>query len=81
VSSEQKLAELFKLACFTFCAGLAHLLLSRARPTIQWFLDITRDIPKDVWGVYVLVLEKAGEESRLYIGSSTATYRGLRTRI
>ena len=81
VSSEQKLTELFQLACFTFCAGLAHILLLRARPTIQWFLDITRDIPKDVWGVYVLVLQKAGDKPCMYIGYSTAVDGGIRARI
>ncbi|KAL2140019.1 hypothetical protein VTI28DRAFT_4327 [Corynascus sepedonium] len=38
-------------------------------------------IPKNVWGVYAIILRKPGSVPLVYIGSGTSVYRGMRTRI
>lgn len=74
-------SALFCLAGFTFCPGLLDIVQSDSAPPLSWFESLSPVIPKNVWGVYVLVLKKPGYDPLLYIGSGTGTYRGVRTRL
>ncbi|QGI65806.1 hypothetical protein CEK26_009756 [Fusarium fujikuroi] len=78
--SEARLFELFRLVNFSFCPGLLHALQASAPPSIEWFLALDSFAPKNVWGVYIIVLKKRNHPSILYIGSSTAAKRGVRAR-
>lgn len=81
LDSVSTLSVLFSLANVTFCDGLLAIAWSRVPPPITWFESLSADIPKHVWGVYVIILRKSGEIPLLYIGSGTASYRGVRARI
>lgn len=78
--SEARMFELFQLASFTFCPGLSAVLKASAPPAIEWFLTLDTFVPKNVWGVYAVVLTKTNHPGLLYIGSSTAAMRGVRSR-
>lgn len=65
---------------FSFAANLSSTLLSPSPPTIAWFKTLPTKA-KDLWGVYVIVLEKSGCRPRIYIGSSTGMANGIATRL
>ncbi|KAF7158065.1 hypothetical protein CNMCM5623_002577 [Aspergillus felis] len=80
----KKLAEIYALSRLDLCAGLLPILQSSVPPTVKWCIDLSLSVPKDVWGVYLLVLQKPDQKTAIYVGSSTAVlpvYRGLRTRL
>ena len=62
-----------------FSPGLLEALQSPTPPAIEFFKSLPHNWTKD-WGVYVLVLEKAGERARIYVGSATNADEGLRSR-
>lgn len=74
------LSALFCLVDVTFCHGLLDAVQSDKPPSVTWFESLSSYVPKNVWGIYVLVLRKPGEIPLLYIGSGTSTYRGVRSR-
>lgn len=80
LSSFDTLSTLFALCSFTFCPGLFELLSASTTPTLCWIKSLPTDVPKNVWGVYVVVLEKLNHPPLLYAGSATAAYRGARAR-
>jgi hypothetical protein len=80
LSSEARLSELFRLANFTFCPDLFAILRGAEPPSIEWFLSLTTFVPKNVWGIYAIVLKKQNHRDLLYIGSATASKRGVRSR-
>lgn len=79
--SRDAVAALFLLAQVQFCAGLLDVVQSLSAPPLSWFEGLSSVVPINTWGVYVLILKKAGHDALLYIGSGCATYRGLRVRI
>jgi hypothetical protein len=81
LDSTSTVAALFSLAGFTFCPGLLDVVQSSAPPLLSWFKSLATDIPKDTWGIYVIVLEMPSDVPLLYIGSGTASYRGIRVRV
>jgi hypothetical protein len=81
LDSTCSVSTLFYRAGFTFCPGLLDIVQSDSAPPLSWFESLSPIIPKRVWGVYVLVLKKPGYDPLLYIGSGTATYRGVRARL
>jgi Pyruvate/2-oxoacid:ferredoxin oxidoreductase delta subunit len=81
LDSPSTVAALFSLANITFCPGLLDVVQSVSAPPLSWFESLSTFIPKNTWGVYVLVLRKSGYDPLLYIGSGTATYRGVRVRL
>ena len=81
LDSEPTVAALFSTASFTFAPGLLDVVRSASPPSHSWFESLSADIPKNVWGVYVLHLKKPGYEPLLYVGSGTAVYRGVRARL
>jgi Zinc-finger of C2H2 type len=81
LDSDSTVAALFSLTAFTFCPSLLDVVQSAAAPLLSWFKSLPTDIPKDTWGIYIIVLEKPGYDPLLYIGSGTSSYRGVRVRI
>lgn len=81
LDSESAIAALFELAAFTFCSGLLDVVRSAAPPPLSWFKSLPLDIPINTWGIYAIVLEMPGYDPLLYIGSGTASSRGVRVRI
>jgi hypothetical protein len=79
-SSEALLSELFQLVNFTFCPGLLAVMQASTPCSIEWFLTLDTFVPKNIWGVYAIVLKKRNHPSMLYIGSATAAKRGVRSR-
>lgn len=78
--SHERMFELFYLTSFTFCPGLFAILKASAPPSIEWFRALSSFPPKDVWGIYIIVLTKRGHRHLLYTGSATAAARGVRSR-
>jgi hypothetical protein len=70
LGSEAIVAALFGLADVTFCYGLLDVVQSLTPPPVSWFEKLSPAIPTNVWGIYVLVLKKAGYDALLYIGST-----------
>jgi hypothetical protein len=67
-------------AGFRYAPGLLDALQSDTPPTIDFFKSLPTEVRrngKDRWGVYVLVLEKRGRRSKIYIGCGTNTKGGL----
>lgn len=79
--SQERLSTLVALVSFQFCPGLFDVLKASTAPSLQWMKSLDTTVPKLVWGVYVLVLEKSGRSSLIYIGSGTAANRGVRARL
>ncbi|OAL22130.1 hsp72-like protein [Fonsecaea nubica] len=74
--SQPVVTTLFTTAGLTFCPGLFDVLQATSPPPVLWFKSIDPYIPKHVWGVYVLVLEKPGHRTLIYVGSGTGAERG-----
>lgn len=66
-----------------FASGLFEMLRSTEPPTIGFFksLPVLPKASTARWGVYLIVLEKLGQRPRIYIGSSTQTLTGMRSRL
>ena len=60
--------------------GLQEVLESPVPPTLSFFKKLPVDFKKK-WGVYLLVLEKKGSKTQIYIGSGTSTYHGVYNRM
>jgi hypothetical protein len=69
-------------ASLCYAPGLLNVLTAPEPPTIEWFKSCPNlNGGRDVWGVYVMVLEKEGCPFKIYIGSGTAAdHRGLHNR-
>lgn len=81
ITSLGELERLRNEAGLTYVPGLLAVLTAAAPPPLQWFKCLSEFIPQNVWGIYVMVLEKAGFPPKIYIGSGTAAHRGLAVRI
>lgn len=66
------------LSKVTFAAGLIDVLLSSSPPTIDFFKSLPTH-SKNLWGVYLILLEKASCRPKIYIGSSVKV-AGMNTR-
>ncbi|KAL2195653.1 hypothetical protein P885DRAFT_79088 [Corynascus similis CBS 632.67] len=76
-----KLVSTFTGFGLTFCPGLLEVIQSPTPVSVSWFESLPDFIPKNVWGVYAIILRKPGYLPLVYIGSGTSVYRGVRTRI
>lgn len=81
LSSRDRLSTLITSAGFTFCFGLLEILRADDPPSLLWIKSLSTEIPKNVWAIYVLVLEKRGHRPLLYIGSASSSKRGARARL
>ena len=80
LSSEDFLEELLSATSLVFAPGLLDILQSSAPPTIAFFKSLPTDC-ENVWGVYLLVLEKRDSRSKIYIGSGTSVAGGVSSRL
>jgi hypothetical protein len=68
-------------ASLSFAPGLLEVLQASTPPTVAWFKNLPSDNryawETDNWAVYLIVLEKDGERTRIYIGSGTNAEAGL----
>ena len=68
------------LSSICFPIGLLEVLLSPLPPTINWIKSLPTQ-SRDLWGVYIILLEKPKCRPRIYIGSGTGvTKHGLEYR-
>lgn len=67
-------------AGFQFAYGLWDAIQSEVPPALSFFKGLPTEFTKR-WGIYVLVLEKAGFRPRVYIGAGTEKRSGVATRI
>lgn len=76
------LVALYSEVGIRYCDGLLDILEAADAPPVTWFRALSGDLPRpNIWGVYVLVLQKA-DLFKLYIGSGTSTVNnGVRYRI
>lgn len=81
LSTQAILSALFEQAGISFCPGLSDIIRAATSPPLSWIEDLSDYIPKNVWGVYVLVLRHPSRTPYLYIGAATAYVRGARARI
>lgn len=65
------LQEVFLSSGLYFAPGLLDALQSSSPPLLGFFKNLPTTT-RDLWGVYLLVLEKPGLRPRLYIGSGTS---------
>ena len=66
-------------ANLSFAPNLLQVLDSATPPTLDWL----KNLPKNsfqVWGVYVIILEKLGSQPYVYIGSGTSAFEGVKSR-
>jgi hypothetical protein len=75
-----RVTELFALAGFEFVPDLLDVLRASSPPSISWFESLSTVVPRNVWGIYAVVLKKPSHPDLLYIGSATASNRGARAR-
>ena len=68
-------------ASLSFAPGLLEVMQASAPPTVKWFKNLPNDKQYawevNNWAVYLLVLEKNGERTRVYVGSGTNSDTGL----
>lgn len=74
------LEQLFTASNFAFADGLLDVVQSTTPPSIAFFKSLPRAALNQVWGVYVLVLEKPGYRPKIYVGSGTDSQRGVLAR-
>jgi hypothetical protein len=71
-------------ASLSFAPGLLEVMQASVPPTVKWLKNLPNDKQyaweTDNWAVYLHVLEKDGERTRVYIGSGTNSDTGLHYR-
>lgn len=65
LSSQERLSEVYDYSNVKLCNGLLSMLRSPVPPTLDQLLGITPIVPKDAWGVYLLIFEKSVEHMHL----------------
>ena len=65
---------------FSFAPGLLAVMQATNPPSISFLKNLPLQVGK-IWAIYVLVLEKAGERSKIYVGSATHTVGGINARL
>lgn len=78
--TERAMEKIMQISPLQFAAGLLQIFQSPTAPTIAYFKTLPLYLDK-LWAVYLLVLEKAGERPRIYIGSGTSAEGGVRRRM
>lgn len=82
-TSEDDLSDVAASASLSFAPGLLDILQSPSPPlaTMDFFKGLPTETSELRWGVYAIVMEKAGHRPILYIGSGTNTLGGVRARL
>lgn len=64
------LFDIASAASLSFCPGLSEVINASFPPTVAFFKRLPQKI-LGLWGIYVLILEKGGHETLVYLGSAT----------
>lgn len=78
-STKAVLMQLFRATALSFADGLLDVIQCTHPPGVAYFKS-TPPNKKNVWAVYVVVLEKPGCRPKIYIGSGTNATRGSTVR-
>lgn len=78
--NQSALADAFKQAQIVFAPGLLEVLQCDTPPTQAWYMSLPNSKTWNVWGVYILILEKEGHPPLVYCGSATCSTRGVSIR-
>jgi hypothetical protein len=78
--------EYFQKTCtdirLFFPDTLTDVLQSDSAPSVDFFRSLNADASRNnVWGIYIILMEKTGNRPRLYVGSGTRAQSGVRTRL
>ena len=79
LSSQECIEQLLFSASIVFAPGLSEILQASTPPNVSYFRKLPTNHKKR-WAVYLLVLEKAGFKSKIYIGSGTHAKSGVAAR-
>jgi hypothetical protein len=80
LTNQLVLEQLLSSLSLSFAPGLYEALSSATPPTIGFFKATPTNVSMR-WAVYVLVLEKPGSPTLIYIGSGTETLLGVSSRL
>lgn len=80
IPTEAALESLFSNTSVEFAPGILHVLKSPDPPTIAYYKTLPQDAPYKCWAIYLLVLEKKGCRTLIYMGSGTEATRGVASR-
>ncbi|KLP23335.1 putative heat shock protein 70 (hsp70) [Fusarium fujikuroi] len=75
------LGSLLKLAGLSCPSQLSDMLCIATPPSLVQLKSLSDEVPRGLWGVYLLVFEKPGCLPAIYIGCGTAAQGGVRTRL
>ncbi|KAF5555762.1 heat shock 70 kDa [Fusarium phyllophilum] len=75
------LGSLLKLAGLSCPSQLSDTLSMATPPSLVQLKSLPDEVPIGLWGVYLLIFEKAGCLPAIYIGSGAAQVRGVRKRV
>lgn len=65
-----------------FATGLLNAIESKVAPSLAFFKGLSTCTKEErLWGVYAIVLEKAGCRPKIYVGSGTEVVYGIRRRL
>jgi hypothetical protein len=78
--TSEVIEDLLQNSGLVFAPGLLEVCQSETGPAISYFKQLECK-SKQVWAVYVLVLEKAGCKPKIYIGIGTEKRSGVATRL
>lgn len=79
---EAALNQMASTIALVFAPGLLQVLQSTVPPTIEYFKTLPPCSRLDrFWAVYLLVLEKPGHKSKIYVGSGTNSKSGVWSRL
>jgi hypothetical protein len=79
LGSQTVLEHLLLSSGVVFAPGLCAAILSLTPPSLEFWLNLPSDCLR-IFGVYVLVLFKAGFPYKIYIGAGTESTEGVETR-
>jgi Zinc-finger of C2H2 type len=77
--SQDVVKQLLLDSYLAFAPGLLDVLQAKTPPPLSYFKSLPTNVKKR-WGVYVVVLEKAGCRPRIYVGSGTDSNNGIAQR-
>lgn len=79
LSDQQKLNAINTEFPLSYIPSLLDTITAPSPPTLEWIKALPRPLP-NTWGVYLLLLEKRGDQPALYCGSGTRQVKGVEIR-
>ncbi|KAK3337945.1 hypothetical protein B0H65DRAFT_477286 [Neurospora tetraspora] len=81
IPSYEALKGLLTSTNVKFARGIPALLDSPTPPTIEFINSLPSNFSRQNWGVYILILERPGSPTAVFVGSSTSSEGGTRKRV